>query len=201
MIGADRYGWNEKAARFYDRSTGRYVSRDTMRSALDEVLRVERDTIQHVSEQLRAGQINVGQWQAQMRESIKDTHLQAEALARGGWDQLTSADFGRVGAAVRRQYEYLDRFTQELRGGAPLNGAFLARARMYAMSARPFFHEEQAQLLQDSGYTEERNVLHPAEHCAECIDQSAAEWVPIGTLIPIGQRTCLGNDKCSMRYR
>lgn len=201
MLGADRYGWNDKSARYYDRITGRYVSRDIVRHALDGVLSFAADEARDVSSQLREGTVDLAEWQAKMRQLTKDSMLQAQALARGGWDQLTSSDYGKVGAAVRMQYEYLDKFTKEIRRGLPLDGRFLSRASMYPKSARPFFHDEQRALLDDTGYSEERNVLHPAEHCDECMDQSAAGWVPIGTLIPIGGRTCLGNDQCTMRYR
>lgn len=201
MIGADRYGWNAAAARYYDRLTGRYVSRDTMRSALDDVLAQAEAATRAEAEAFRAGKIALSEWQADLRATIKETMLQAQALASGGWEQLTQSDYGRVGAAVREQYAYLDRFTTEIRNGLPLDGRFLARAAMYAKAARPYFHDQQGELLADTGYTEERNVLHAAEHCEECLQQSAAGWVPIGTLIPIGARTCLGNDRCTMRYR
>jgi hypothetical protein len=201
MRGADRYGWNEKAQRFFDRQTGRYVSRDFVRAAFDDVIAAESRAAQVISDALRSGKVDLGEWQAEMRRIIKDGQLQAAALARGGWDQMRAADYGRVGAAVREQYAFLDRFTQEIRKGLPLDGRFLMRAGMYAQAARPFFHEQQGAALEAAGYSEERNILHPAEHCQVCLDQSAAGYVPIGTLIPIGQRQCMGNDKCTMRYR
>lgn len=196
-----RYGWNAASARFYDRATGRYVSRDTMRLGLDDVLAAAEAEVRAASDQLRSGAIDLAEWQRVMRDVVKETMLDAEALARGGWEQLTPADFGRVGQAVRAQYAYLDGFTADIRSGLPLDGRFLSRAAMYAKAARPFFHDEQAQLLADTGYTEERNVLHAAEHCGGCVDMTALGWVPIGTLIPIGERDCLGNDRCTVRYR
>jgi hypothetical protein len=51
------------------------------------------------------------------------------------------------------------------------------------------------------GADEERNVLAPAEHCDQCRSLAALEWVPIGTLPPIGARTCGSNDRCSIRRR
>lgn len=201
LIGVDRFGWNDVSGRYYDRLTGRYVSRDAVRTAVDDMLVEAEHYVRQVSDELRTGRITLAQWQEHMRDVIKLTTSAAEAAARGGWQQLTSADAGRIGAQVRTQYRYLEAFTQELRDGLATDGRFLNRAAMYAKSARPFFHDEQRELLESLDYTEERNVLHPAEHCDECLDQSAAGWVPIGTLIPIGERTCLGNDRCSMRYR
>lgn len=200
MVRPDRFGWNTASARFYDRATGRYVSRDTMRLALDDVIADAEREVREASGALRAGSIDLAEWQQTMRDVVKETMLDAEAIARGGWDQLTQADFGRVGQAVRVQYAYLDRFTSEIRAGLTLDGRFLSRAAMYAKAARPFFHDEQRQLLEDTGYTREWNVLHAAEHCGTCVDMTALGRVEIGTLIPIGQRTCLGNDRCTLRY-
>jgi hypothetical protein len=196
-----RFGWSEKAARYYEIETGRFVSRDTVRLSLDDVINYAGKHVRELSEQLRTGQIDLADWQAAVRETIKSTMLTAEALARGGRAQLTQADYGRVGQAVRVQYRYLDNFTQEIRDGLPLDGRFLNRAVMYAKAARPFFHDEQLGLLVETGYVEERNVLHQAEHCEQCADMTALGWVEIGTLILIGARQCLGNDRCTMRYR
>jgi hypothetical protein len=201
ISGTSRYGWNAGAARYYDRLTGRYASRDTVRLAIDDVVADAEREVREVTEAYRRGELTLDDWQAQLRDMIKETFLDAEATARGGWQNLTQADFGRVGQAVREQYRYLDRFTTDIRNGLPLDGRFLNRAAMYAKAARPFFHDEQRELLEATGYTEERNVLHAAEHCETCVVQSALDWVLIGTLIPIGERTCLGNDRCSMRYR
>jgi hypothetical protein len=33
------------------------------------------------------------------------------------------------------------------------------------------------------------------------LSEAERGYVPIGTLIPIGERDCLGNDKCSMLFR
>jgi hypothetical protein len=201
MIGATQYAWSARSGRYFDARTGRFVSRDTIRLALDDVIADAEVRIRAASEQLRRGAIDLTEWQGVMREEIKSTMLTAEALATGGRRQLTQAEYGRVGAAVRTQYRYLDGFTQAIRDGLPLDGRFLNRAAMYARAARPFYHDEQVALLVETGYAEERNILHQAEHCGPCVDMSAIGWVAIGTLIPIGARDCLGNDRCTMRYR
>ena len=53
-----------------------------------------------------------------------------------------------------------------------------------------------------AGMTEERNFLEPdADHCQECWDEAAKGWSPLGTLIPIGERTCLTKCQCKFEYR
>lgn len=136
-----------------------------------------------------------------MREEIKRTQIASEMLARGGRAQMTAADFGRVGQRVREQYRFLRDFARQLRDGSiRTDGTFLNRAKMYAAAARVAFEESVGDLLANLGYRVEWNVLHPAEHCGVCVSETARGQVPIGSLIPIGQRTCRGNDKCEIRY-
>lgn len=197
----DRYGWNEAAQRYYDRATGRYVSFTQVRVAVDRMITASARRVTAVSDQLRMGAVDLAQWQTALREEIAITHRMAAAAAAGGWDQLTQADYGRIGAAVRVQYQYLHAFTEDIRGGLTLDGRFLNRAAMYAKAARPFYHDLHAANVEAAGYDQEHNVTHEAEHCQQCLDMSALGWVPIGTCIPIGQRTCLGNDQCTMEYQ
>lgn len=195
-----QYQWNALAARYYDPRTGRFVSRDQVRQALDRVIDAEKQEIAQLSNELRSGAIDLAQWQAGMRDAIKTTALSAAFAAVGGRAQMSQADYGWVGAYIKEQFQYLDKFTSDIRAGLPLDGRFLNRAGMYAETARGAFHELLNQVLDDAGYTREQSILHPAEHCDECVDQASLGKVPLGTCIPIGQRQCLGNCHCTMRY-
>lgn len=196
------YQWDPAIARFRDPVTGRYITRDAVRKVLDELIVKSQARITVASNALRSGAMDITTWEAAMRAEIKSSHLASLALSRGGWNQLTSADFGRAGARIKSQYQYLAKFATEVTSGAQrTDGTFMARARLYAASARPAFHIEMGDQLQQLGYSEERNILHPAEHCGLCVDMTGLGWVPIRTLVPIGERTCLGNDRCSVAYR
>ncbi len=199
------YTWNPKAARYRDPATGRFINRTTVRQWVDRNIAASQGRIQSLSEQVREGSIDLGEWERGMREEIKRTQLGAEMLLRGGRNQMTAADFGRVGQRVRGQYAYLENFVAQLRAGEiRTDGAFISRARMYAAASRSAYHESEREQLAAIGYRQERNVLHPAEHCTgqgSCVEQSSRGWVSIGRLIPIGQRICRGNDHCSIEYR
>lgn len=151
---------------------------------------------------LQSGRISVADWRERMAAHIKATHLYSAALPRGGWAQLTAADFGRVGRLVRIQYEYLNNFATQLAAGLPTDGRFLARARMYQNAAREVYHvAERVEMKDVQGLEEERNILAQADHCDVCLEETAKGWVPIGSLRPIGRRTCLTNCLCRIRYR
>lgn len=196
------YQWDPSTARFRDPDTGRYIARTDVTGVVDNMILQSQRRISVASDLLRGGTMPLGEWQKVMQQEIKRVQLGTEALVRGGWNQMTQADYGRVGARVKEQYAYLSDFTQQIvNGEVRMDGGFMSRARLYAASVRASLHESMTEVVLAAGYTEERNVLHPAEHCVECIDQSAAGWVPLGTLVPVGARQCLGNDKCTMRYR
>lgn len=196
------YQWDPSAARFRDLATGRYISRDQVRRAIDDLIRKSQARITIASDQVRSGSITTSEWDAVMKQEIKRTHLTKEALVRGGWAQLTPEDYGRVGSAVREQYAYLENFRMELEAGkVRTDGTFMERARSYVESARVAYYEALAGMLPALGYTEERNKLNPAEHCQDCLAMAALRWVRIGTCIPIGQRKCRSKDKCEMLYR
>jgi hypothetical protein len=196
------FQFSGSTARFRDPDTGRWITRVQVRQWLDQYIAASQAKVLEASNALRAGQITLASWQSTMRDEIKDSHLVAEALARGGWNQLTPADFGRVGQRVRAQYRFLAAFTTQLRDGTVrLDGGFLARAKMYAASSRPAFYASQGVVLAGAGYTHERSLLHASEHCDVCVSEAERGWVQIGRLIPIGERTCLGNDRCTVEYQ
>jgi hypothetical protein len=151
---------------------------------------------------LANGEITLAKWQQGMSAQIKNSHLAAGASAKGGWAQMSQADYGQVGGRLKRQYEYLNNFAADIASGKQkLNGNFLRRADMYLEAARGTYEEARRRLYAQSGYTEERRVLGRAEHCKDCLDFAGRRWQPINTLPPIGASICLTNCHCRFIYR
>ena len=145
-------------------------------------------------------------WRVRMEETIAGRHIMAAAAARGGIRQMTPADRDWVRERILNQYGYLDGFEREIRDawatGRPIPlERVTARMRMYLESARGTFEEMQRRSHMEAGFQRERSLLGVAEHCDLCVREWQRGWVPIGTLIPIGERTCLSNCKCRMEYR
>ena len=150
----------------------------------------------------RKGNISLGRWEREMRALTKDSHLLNAAAAKGGWDRLTPADYGRVGQAVREQYRHLDGLAGELAAGfqSP-DGRFITRAQMYTRSGRTTYETTSRSVARDAEFTEERSILHPADHCESCVAQADLGFQPLGSLLPPGSRQCLSNCKCTLEYR
>ena len=71
---------------------------------------------------------------------------------------------------------------------------------MYGQASRTLYENIRRRESSDAGFRFERNVLHPADHCDQCVNQSALGTVPIGSLVPIGRRTCRSNCRCTLSY-
>jgi hypothetical protein len=198
------YTYDPKRATYRDNRSGRYVARTEIRAVIDKALAVEERRLVAIARRLKNGSITLAEWQGETAQAIKEIHLWNAAAARGGWGQLTQADYGRVGATLRVQYQYLDNFALQLYAGddwTPDDGRFLVRVGMYAQAARNTYEVILADEMYDRGFTMEKNVLHPADHCDGCLEADAMGWQEIGTLVPVGERDCNVNCRCSTIYK
>ena len=198
------FTWDPGIAR-YRGPNGKIVGQDKVRLALDTAIRnAEREAVS-LGARMAEGSITGQAFYRDMRQLVKNVHLFSAAAAKGGWAQMTQADFGRVGAQLRSEYAYLDGFAGEIDAGIqPLNGNIGRRAGDYIHAGRGTYDRTQIAAMREAGMTEEKNVLHPAEHCEgpnSCIEQRDRGWVPLGELVPIGDRRCRRRCKCTKRFR
>jgi hypothetical protein len=195
------YRWNESAGR-YIAPNGRFVSNDEIRRQLDLSLRNSELRMNELASELRAGTISLEAWRAEMKIAIKDTQLYSGALARGGWAQLTQGDLSQIGKLVQTEYEYLEGFARSIADGTQtLGGSLSNRAGLYSEAGRHAYELVRTRMMREAGMTQERNVLHPADHCDECLEMTALGWVKLGTITPIGERLCGRRCRCTKAYR
>lgn len=196
------YTWSARSQRYRSLTTGRYVSRATVRRALDTALARSQVDILRLGRDLQAGRLTLAEWQVATARQLKAAHLASAAAARGGWAQMTQADYGRVGHRLRDEYAYLSRLAGQIADGTQaLDGRLLTRLTLYAQGPRGTYHEQERAGMREAGYIEERNQLGGGESCDGCQAQTARGWVPIGSLTPVGARDCLSNCKCALQYR
>jgi len=207
FVGGNRgesFAYSEETRRFLD-STGESVEDRVVRSALDEAIKEAQEEVAELTVRLQEGELSLAEWQQSMARSVKDAHLNAGSLVKGGFDNLDQRDFGQIGGRIRDELEYLQGFADDIEDGTqPIDGSAIRRAKMYPGKARKTHHKIHRREMQKIGYNQERNVLGIAEHCSECLELSNRGdngWVPNGTLTPIGDRICLSNCKCTVEYR
>lgn len=207
------FGWNETAGRYIDLSTGRFVPFPTVRDALEIEMDASGARMNSLTDQLIAEQISLPEWQISMMEEIKISHTAAAASARGGWAQMSQADWGNTGRLIRDQYDFLRNFANEIASGKQrLDGTARVRTDMYAQAARGTFEETRRRYERlMNGMEEEARILGEADHCSSdddpdgerdgCLELAALGFQPIGTLPKIGNSVCLTRCHCKFIFR
>jgi hypothetical protein len=197
------YRWEPSAGvsgRYRDAATGRYASGATVRQELDRYLDAA-DPAKALAEALRGRQLSLADAEIAFRRMIKNVHLNAVALERGGWANLTPRDFGLAGQRIRYNYgKARDMFKQISDGKQRLDGTLAQRMGLYNEAARnTFYRSKQANLK--SEVTHVRSIRHARDSCPECVDLDRKVFV-IGDpayKLP-GQRICLSRCRCSEEY-
>ena len=162
------------------------------------------DTQAHCAK-LQSGDISLKTWQMGMKDNIIASNIAAGSLAAGGVGGLTPSVTGLISSRIRFQLEKLNLFAGAISGGMRLDGRLCRLMKMYINSARGTYHGVDGLVKVARGFDEYRNILGAGEaHCtggSSCPGVSDLGWRPVGTLTPIGSRTCMSNCLCSWEYR
>ena len=206
-----QFGFDDRTGRYYRTDgpgKGQFVSRNTVRSALDGYLDKQKARVLALGEQLRNREISIAQWQRETERTLAKIHVASGALAKGGWDRMTPADYGRIGALVKQELGGVRGVHRGLRGmaldienGLALNGRFMVRLRQYAEAGRHTYHVVQTREMTQRGYDEERSNRHAEDSCDDCIFWEEQGWQPIGTVPEPGDRICNRFCKCTKDFR
>ncbi len=151
----------------------------------------------------------------------------AGAMALKGDDHLTNAEIYAVDRLTRKQYEYLDKFRNEVQQNPPkpiadlfsqiivagpppmTEGQFVARLEMYGNAPWEVQNIGREIVKGQHVFQAERRVhkLSFAQHrpCQGgeqgCLEQSQAGWQPIGSLREIGDCFCMTNCDCYFEWQ
>jgi hypothetical protein len=186
--------------RVYIKPNGKIVTPAEQRKIGLRITAKSAEALEALTAQYEAGSIAFEEWAIGMREGVKATHSAMSQLAFGGKEQMGARQRGLLGSILRKQYSFLANFLLKVEAGVdtPSSG----RAAQYGQSGWISYTESIGQREKYAGMQEERSFLEPdADHCQECFDEAAKGWSPIGSLVPVGERTCRSNDQCEFEYR
>lgn len=99
---------------------------------------IYNDKVTDLAEQLINGDITIGAWQESMKAEIRALRSSMAAIGKGGWVNMTQADWGRIGQSSKEQYRYLADFAQYIannRDSVSLQ-YIINRAKMYGDNAK-----------------------------------------------------------------
>jgi hypothetical protein len=197
-----RYGYNSDAGRYIDNRSGRFVPQSRIKGLITRQITRSRNELVSLATQLQNGEINLQEWRLASIQELKVLHVANAAAAKGGWAQMTQADYGRAGGKLRSQIEYFDHMAAQVQYGTQkMDGRFMQRVQMYANAGYGTYSQTERESMVDQGMTEERRVRNAAESCDDCIEYANLGWQPIGTLPRIGDSQCLTHCACEFEYR
>lgn len=196
------YTYDQRSARYRAKASGRFVRASEVRGATDKIIAASKARITDITEQFRSRGITLGEWESRMRAEIRALHVAAGVAANGGREHMTPAAWGRIGAVVKREYQFLMKRADAVESGRQaIDGSLTNRARMYAQAALPTYLEMRGNELATRGFTEVRSIVHARESCAQCLAEEAKGFQPERDYTPIGHRTCLTSCACTEQRR
>ena len=198
------YTWSAGPQRYRANATGRFVARRDVLGLLDGQVSSANARLGDLTTALHEGRIAPGVWADQMQNELRRLHSQNRALAVGGWDRMTQADWGAVGGRLRGDYARVQRLAQDIQNGAATLPQALNRVNGYIGNARVQFWEgERSRRQPQPGMVSiSMRTLGVAEHCQSCVDYHERGWCVEGELPPPGvDSECTTHCRCTMTWR
>lgn len=178
------------------------VEQDRMVGVFSQALDGTRLELRELGRLLVEGKIDLVEFQRRAQKEIEDANWDAALLLLGPLLFSIPAILNSVLEMIQMQLNWLQGLVNDILAKRQrLDGTLLRRIAMYAGGGWSALQEIMRQVAFMDGMREERNVLGLAEHCQGCIIETEKGWVPIGTLVPVGERTCLANCRCHLTFR
>jgi hypothetical protein len=129
------FTYNSDTRRYRDADSGRFVSPTRLIEARDLFADSQSAKAERLAARLASGDITVQEWLLRMRREVKQSYLVEYMLGRGGRHSMTQADYGRIGALLRNQYNYLQAFGEAVRTGQLSERQIAQRGGLYFSGA------------------------------------------------------------------
>jgi hypothetical protein len=178
--------WNPKSQRYYNTTSGQFLSNAKMLDLRDQFTAAKQGSIRALAGDVASGKISVQEWTLGFRQQVKTTYLDEYILARGGRNNMTQADWGRVGQMVKTQYQYQAQFAADVAAGKLTEPQIAARSSMYINSATQAYEKGRVagrgmpSLPQYPG--DGNTVCHANCKCNWDIEETDTEWLATWSL-------------------
>lgn len=149
------------------------IGDDSKNNLIRARINIFYDESDSLAKRMFTGDISIGQWQEDMKSLIREVHTSAAAIGGGGWDEMSYAQWGRLGTPMREQYRYLKGFSEfidENKDTISLR-AIQARSRLYGEGAGG------STVLMQAGPVLERLLpFLPKDGSTQCLNRCACRW-------------------------
>jgi hypothetical protein len=199
--------WNNHIKRYVHTSSGKTVSEREMYLLIKREGAQTKQRLDSLVTDLLDGKKNFTDWQKESATVIKDAHVDATRLGRGGRENTYGIHYLETGNELRKnQYPAFRRLANQMSKGELSEAQIRARVASYADSAKISYEKAKKTQMVDKGDAWGRRRLGQcANHCDQCIEYAEQGWVPIDQVVPPGvDCDCRGNCCCSVetsRYK
>ena len=198
--------WFARNTQQYGRGSA-VIPQSNLAAAWNGVINASSAQANAYAQQMATGAVPLAEWQQGSADRLTGLILLFLAFGSGGVNNTSAEAMDAGRDKLAGQLRYLTRFAGQVEAGAVTADTvtFIARrAGYYAEDASTVTETARRIAHLAEGFTEERNILHAAEHCQgsrSCVEQTGRGWVPIGALIDIGRRLCSFRCRCSLEFR
>ena len=127
--------WNQLTKRYRNSKTKKTVSSNTALQLRDDLIDLKRDTFSDLTDDLINSRITVQEWLLDMRKRVRDVNSAQYMLARGGRNAMFQTDLDALSEIIKEQFDYLQKFGEEVRAGNLSANQITARSELYMESS------------------------------------------------------------------
>lgn len=156
---------------YQDSESGKFISQGRVRLLMQRFETKYKQEIKGISDRLSNGEIDIQRWVLDMRRAIKDAYTIQYTVGKGGMDNMTQSDWGRIGGLLKGQYQYLNAFAGEIANGDLTPKQIVARANLYIDSSTQAFERGKA-----ASHGLFNLPAYPGDGTTECMANCRCYW-------------------------
>lgn len=185
----------------YRRDDGKFVSAADIEDLTKYMISKAKERTDAIANRLIENSIDLSEWTRQTALELKELHSQQYLLGRGGLMNMTQRDYGILGARLKKEYQYLNKFATDIRDGTLTIAQFKSRVNLYLSATDASYELSRRESHRAEGFAFERRRLGTTNNCNPCVSYAGMGWVTIGTLPAIATACdCRANCKCFFEY-
>ncbi|MEM9214061.1 MAG: hypothetical protein AAGD25_06905 [Cyanobacteria bacterium P01_F01_bin.150] len=189
------FTYDPRTRRYRWRGTGggQFASKSAVMARLRTYIGEQRTGVQSTGQNLIDGNITLQEFQQQIGERLRNIHVSSAIIGHDGMENMGSADWGRVGAELKRQYYQgrdgdrrfgIKHLAEEVASGEVSAAQLLNRLDMYALSGK--VSESQGFKAFNVGAFAIRVLGATDNHCKFCVAEAAKDVRPIDEVPALG---------------
>jgi hypothetical protein len=192
----------DRRAGQYRGPDGRFVGRSRIEALIQGEISQNQTSVRDLTTSLLLGSLSLPEWQTSIAQTLKYSHIRMGLLASGGRNATDSSDYGTIGAELRSQYQYLNKFAIEIEKGELSEAQILSRVNQYARSPKITFYKLELQTRLNDGFKRGRRLMDlQSNHCKSCINYQRLDWVNLSDVIAPGTSCeCRMHCQCRIFY-